>query len=393
MSTTPKRPVVMAHSNHARIDDGVLTVDRKFHIGMNDYVKAINAPLVTLNPEAPRNAMIMDAIQVKVSELSYRVVIIPSGHGWRLTPEGAQTIREEIAQAVLLYGGFGNNMGAPAVARACGVPYIPILEYDLQTQIKTITASGLRRVVGAAKTAWYYYTESLRDMRQAHSVHCNGYPIYDFAKSHGLNALLYFDSRMSKEMIMAPAALDARLDTRTGRPLRLLYSGRYESMKGSLDAVKVGLECMALGIDIEVHCYGQGSLASEMRKLAAQSEGKVTVHDAVPYPELVKIARTFDVFVCCHVQNDPSCTYLESFGAGLTIVGYANAMWRRLCAESNAGFATKIGNTKAVANCIQNLVRDQSQLAEKSRNALAFAQAHSYEIEHTKRIDAIKAIL
>jgi colanic acid/amylovoran biosynthesis glycosyltransferase len=73
-------------------------------------------------------------------------------------------------------------------------------------------------------------------------------------------------------------------------------------------------------------CDGRGNLTAEMLRLAGQLAGKIITRDAVPYAEFVNISRCLDVFVCCHIQIDPPCTYLESYGAGLPIVGYANRM-------------------------------------------------------------------
>jgi glycosyltransferase involved in cell wall biosynthesis len=362
---------------------------------MQDYAEKISAPLVTLHPQAVRDASIMDPVELKVSELPYRIVTIPYGANWRPLPSAIPLLQKEIALARLVYGVYGDGMGAVAIALACRVPYILILEYDLKTQITatTMQVSGkLRRAIRAMRATWSYYRSGLPEMRRAHSVHCNGYPIYDVAMSENLNALLYLDSRMSSDMIMSHEELSARLAERHGKPLRMLYSGRYEAMKGAVDAVKVGLECLATGIEIEMHCYGQGSLAAEMRELAKQSSSRIVIHDAVPYPDLVKIARTFDLFVCCHVQNDPSCTYLESFGAGLPIVGYANRMWQRLCNASGAGFCSPIGKPHLVAADIRRLM-DRADLIGKSVRALNFARAHSYETEHGKRIEALNKVL
>jgi colanic acid/amylovoran biosynthesis glycosyltransferase len=223
-------------------------------------------------------------------------------------------------------------------------------------------------------------------MRHAHSLHCNGYPIHAASKSYNNNRLLYLDSRMSGDMLMGNEELAARLAARAGRPLRLLYSGRYEAMKGALDAVKVGLACLKRGLNIEMHCYGQGNLKDEMRRLASGTP--ITVHDAVPYPELVKISRTFDIFVCCHIQSDPSCTYLESFGAGLPIAGYANRMWTGLCAASNAGYCSSIGAAQKVARSIESMLAP-GLLDTLSWRALKFAEDHRFELEFQKRIESI----
>ena len=164
-------------------------------------------------------------------------------------------------------------------------------------------------------------------------------------------------------------------------------------MKGTDDALRAGLECLRRGLDVEMHLYGQGSLRAQLQQLAGQAAppGRIHVHDAVPFPELARIARTFDVFVCCHVQSDPSCTYLESFGAGLPIVGYGNRMWRRLAEHSGAGYVTPMGRPASIAAAIQRLASDPAALADLSAKALAFAREHCFEREFAKRTDALNA--
>jgi colanic acid/amylovoran biosynthesis glycosyltransferase len=368
------KPIAMVHMNAASIKQGVFTVDRKFHTGMLDYAGKINAPLVTIHPPNA-GGPIMDPISVPVADLPYRVAIGDL---------------KAISEAQMVYG-----MGAPAIARSLNIPYIPIVEYDLATEITVSTSQSknlIRKAVRAARCIRTWYRTTIPDLRRAHSVHCNGYPIHHVARQHNANSLLYLDSRMSEDMMISMNDLETRLATRKG-PLKLLYSGRYERLKGTVDAVNVGLECLKRGLDVEMHCYGQGSLQAQMRLLASQSPGRIFVHDVVSYPELVKISRGFDVFVCCHIQHDPSCTYLEAFGAGLPIVGYANRMWRELWKESRAGYVSPIGRPAAVAETVERFFLDPQALAAKSRLALQFARAHSYEREHGKRIDSLNDFL
>jgi glycosyltransferase involved in cell wall biosynthesis len=289
-------------------------------------------------------------------------------------------------------------LGAPKLALALGVPYILVVEYDLRTHIVATTSettNPLRRASRTARRAWRYFTVDIPEMRRAHSLHCNGYPVYEAAAPHNANRLLYLDSRMSEDMLISPDQLTARLASRTGRPLRLLYSGMYERMKGADDVIRVGLECLRRGLDIEMHCYGEGTLRTDMEALAATAArpGRIRINEAVPYPELVKIVREFDIFVCCHIQNDPSCTYLESLGAGLPIVGYQNRMWDGLCRHSGAGLLSHLGQPASVADDIQLLASDHEMLAAMSVNALTFARKHCYEREFARRIDALNAAL
>jgi glycosyltransferase involved in cell wall biosynthesis len=284
------------------------------------------------------------------------------------------------------------------MAQALGVPYILILECDLHTQIivtATQVSNVARRGVRAVRCAFRYATSDIPDMCRAHSLHCNGYPTFDDSRWLNSNRLLYLDSRMSADQVIPEDRLKARLSRRAGRPLRLLFSGRYEPLKGADDAVRVAIDCIKQGLDVEMHCYGQGSLRAEMQRLAAQAGGgtKIQIHEAIPYPELVELSRTFDLFVCCHTQGDPSCTYLESFGAGLPVVGYGNRMWRRLNEESRVGFWSPIGQPRAVVDDIKKLASDLATLAAMSERARRFAIEHTFEREFKRRIDAINSAL
>jgi colanic acid/amylovoran biosynthesis glycosyltransferase len=369
--------IVMIHVNPAIVRDGKLTVDRKFHVGMQLYAELIHAPLVTVNPPARDGEKIMDAIEVPIQSLPYRI------------STEKEELRELIEGAMLVYG-YENGMDAWTIAHEVGVPYIMIHELDLQMQMienSSKASNPIRKAVRRVRSAINYY-RGITAIRRAHSLHCNGYPIHEATAAYNANRLLYLDSRMSADMLISDEELRSRLESRKRRPLKLLYSGRYEPLNGSLDAVKVGLECERRGIDVEMHCYGQGSLAGKMRKAAAGS--RVQIHDAVPYPELVKIARTFDLFVCCHIQSDPSCTYLESMGAGLPIVGYENRMWRGLLKDSGAGFASPIGKPGRVADDIHSLLRN-GELDAISVQALRFANQHTFAIEFQKRVDSINA--
>jgi len=386
--------LTMVHSNPASTRDGIFRVDRKFHSGMLQYVDSIDAPITTIHPMVAEGAAIMDPIELPVDQLPYRVLTLRTDPKNAPMADQIPQLRQLIAGSKLVYGGA---FGAARMASEAGVACILALEYDLPTEISVAvsrTQSPLRRAVRMARIAMFY-ASSVRDMRRAHSLHCNGYPIYDATRRHCPDRLLYLDSRMSADMLATEERLAQRFASRASRPLRLLYSGRYERIKGATDVVEVAVECLRRGMDIELHTYGQGQLKAEMEHIAAgaPTPGRVHIHDAIPYPELVERSRDFDLFVCCHVQNDPSCTYLESLGSGLPIVGYANRMWQRLCDESGAGRHSPMGRPAGVADDIQALAANHGQLESLSRRALEFARQHTFEIEFRKRTDAINAAL
>jgi colanic acid/amylovoran biosynthesis glycosyltransferase len=389
--------LVMIHNNPARIEDGKFLIDRKFHVGMQRYVSLLEEPILTVHPQGNSLERTMDLICIPEEDLGYQVMTLETDRRGRPLAHESSRLRIAIAQSRLVYGyGFGCEQ----IARSMGIPYVLVLEYDLQTQLTMATAqakNSLVKAVRAARVIGKFLGVDIPAIRHASGVHCNGYPIFDAIRRFAPHRLLYLDSRMSRDFVMDADALEQRLDKRRPDvPLRLIYSGRYEKVKGALDAVMVAEKCLRQGLNIEMHCYGQGAQRDEMHRVAASVTGgvaRIHIHDAVPYPTLVALSKTFDVFVCCHIQGDPSCTYLESMGAGLPIVGYANAMWRRLSETSQVGFCSVVGRPQDVVDGISQLLSNNTLLAEMSRRARTFALDHTYEHEFQLRIDGLKAAL
>jgi colanic acid/amylovoran biosynthesis glycosyltransferase len=379
--------LTMVHGNGVRVEGGMLQADRKFLIGMQRYAESIDTPLMTINPEMPLGGT-MDLVEVPYKNLGFEVMTIGEGAD---AHETYTRLSSQIARSNLLYGTTG--LGCARIARKLGVPYMLVLETDLKTQIilSAMQVDSLaRRGVRSLRCVKRYAFDGIPAMRGARALHCNGYPIYEESRFFNDSRLLYLDSRMSADMVIAKEKLETRLRNRIGKPFRLLFSGRYERIKGADDCVRVALECLRRGMNIEMHCYGQGSLRNAMLQLAQQSPaGSIHIHEAIPYPELVQRSHEFDLFVCCHIQSDPSCTYLETFGAGLPIVGYANRMLLGLGKASGCAHATPLGNTMAVADDIARLLNDAESLATMSRGAREFALAHTFEREFSLRTDSI----
>ena len=384
--------LAMIHGNRTRVENGMFRVDRKFHSGMSMYVKNIGVPIVSIHPESEPGEVTMDLIEVPCDELGYQVITAKVDNRRRLVKGELEKLYPKLKECKLLYG---HGLEIAELAKRLSIPFILVLEYDLSTHLtiaRSAAPSFLRGISRSVKEIFRYVGE-LPDFMNAASLHCNGYPIFEATTRYNKRRLLYLDSRMGTDMVIKEEQLEARLESlASGRTIRMLFSGRYEEAKGVLDVVRVALACLERGEDVELHCYGQGSLRDEMCTLA-NANPRIFIHDAIPYPELVEISRTFDLFICCHIQCDPSCTYLESFGAGLPIAGYDNLMWSGLRNASHAGVGVPISNAKLLSQEVQSLVRNPVRLASLSRAARSFAASHAFEHEYQRRTDEINAFV
>ena len=391
--------LTMVHSNPARLEGGVFRVDRKFHTGMQEYLHHLDVPILTVHPRLSpeRDSSVMDLVAIPEVELGYRVKTLNCSAPNKPLPDDVARLRPEIARSQLIYGGaFTGAMRA--LSTQTGVPYVGMVEYTLRTTVVFATANAdgtLRKTWRAMRAARYYLTEMVPFVRGAALLHCNGYPIYNEAAYLNRRRLLYLDSRMRASMLISPAGLEERLAGRSRRIPRLIFSGRFEPAKGALDVVKIACELRRRDVPCEFIIYGQGSQRAAMDRLVAENGLAKTVklHEPVPYPQLVETSRECDVFVCCHVQGDPSCTYLESMGSGLPIVGYANPMWTAMQAHSRAGLVTKLGAPDKAAEELRKLLANPDMLDALSRQARSFAADHTFEHEFARRTDSLKELL
>jgi len=150
----------------------------------------------------------------------------------------------------------------------------------------------------------------------------------------------------------------------------------------------------AAGVRATLDIFGAGSLRASTAEAAAAFGGAVTLHDPVDFEtRLVPLSRrTADIFLSCHRQSDPSCSYIEAMGCGLAVAGYGNRMWTRMQAESGAGVMAPLGDVAALAAAIAALDRDRPTLADACDRSLAFAKAHDFPTEFARRMDHLRAI-
>ncbi|MBC7171628.1 MAG: glycosyltransferase [Polyangiaceae bacterium] len=189
----------------------------------------------------------------------------------------------------------------------------------------------------------------------------------------------------------------SRVEAGYTRPIRLVFSGRFHPMKGvdHLPAVAEALE--RRGVPFELHLFGGGELDEVIRARVSERglSSRVAFHGSVDFAtELVPWLREHaDLFVCCHRQGDPSCTYLETLACGVPIAGYANEAWRGMLREApGIGVATPMNDVEALATAIARLAASPEALLEASINALGFAKKHLFESTFARRIAQLRRL-
>lgn len=386
MAARPAELTLFAAVPAARTADGRLLLDDKFASGMALHAAHWPGPVRTVMRELGKDSLPF-AHAVDPASLNFEVTL--------LAPDAP--LEQALGKApgiILASADMPEQLSLGAAARARGLSVVFGIEYTLRTRLQIVRLErGFSRKRKLWSMLWNLRMERKRRaaLRAADGIEMNGFPAE--ATYAGLNAhgMRYLDNRMSAEMLATPAEMDARRQHHSQRrPLRLINSGRLEALKGADLLVPLATLLHQAGVPFTLDIYGAGSLEDDIRQAIAQSGlgDQVHLHQPVPFETgLVPISReAADVFVSCHVQSDPSCTYIEAMGCGLPVVGFGNQMLAALVRDSQGGWCAPMGNVRRLAELIAGLARDRDAIMTKAQAALDYARRHDFHAEFDARM-------
>lgn len=393
MASRPAELTLFAAVPAARAKNGHLHLDDKFASGM-----ALHAA----HWQGPVRAVMRDMGQ---GALPFASTIDPAALNFEVTLVAADAPLESALRdgpgVILASADMAEQLSLGDAARKRGLSVVYGIEYTLETRFQI---ARLERDRGLARK-WWSMLWNLRmerrrraQLRAADGIQLNGFPAEAAYARLNHRPLRYLDNRMSAGMLATAAEIEARRQHHAaGRPLRLINSGRLEPMKGAHFLVPLARALRDAHVPFSLDIYGSGSLEDEIRQAIAQADlgDQVQLHKPVPFESaLVPISRTAaDVFVSCHVQSDPSCTYLEAMGCGLPVVGFNNRMLNALVKDSQGGWCATMGDVPALVALIAGLDRDRAALMARAAAALAYAGQHDFQAEFDARMRHLAQVL
>ncbi|MCL2640062.1 MAG: glycosyltransferase, partial [Phycisphaerales bacterium] len=302
--------------------------------------------------------------------------------------DGAEMRGATEGSAVVLAALHYRQLAICELCETMRIPVVYVTEYSLRTQMQMLAVERVNPIVRLRRAIWLVNTERRARcvVRRAAGIQCNGTPTYEAYRGIAKEALLYFDTRVRKA--------EAAMERRTNGILRLAYSGRLMAMKGADHLLPMAKELKRRGVKFELAICGGGEMETAMRKeVMALGLAKEVVFKGVMDFERVLVPfvrEEVDVFVCCHRQGDPSCTYLETMACGVPIAGYANEAFRGVVRHSGAGWMTPMNRPAKLAERIATL--SSEEIVEHGQRALAFAREHTFEKTFARRVEQLKRV-
>lgn len=388
-----KTLVVLPSLGAQRSSDGSIRLTGKFVSGLEMTADHWDGPVeVLIQEDDAAHSGNLDDVWVRQEDLPFQVTIA----GFQ-----SAEARAVIARAAVVQGGADHNLNhMPAWCAELGARYVMVSEYTLRTRWQIIDAEKMNPLVAWRRKVWAWRQERANQaaVKASAGVQCNGTPTFDAYRPLNERAMLYFDSRVTPDMLPAAPRLARRAAPWTsGDPLRLAFSGRLNRMKGADHLPLVARALRDRQVPFTMDIYGDGPLVAELEKTIAQHalEDVVRLHGVLDFAtELMPTVRdAVDVFVCCHRQGDPSCTYLETMACGVPIVGYANEAFEGLMQRCPAGESVPMNDWSAMAAAIERLAREPRRLTDMAECGLAFAREHTFEREFQRRIEHMAQLL
>lgn len=121
------------------------------------------------------------------------------------------------------------------------------------------------------------------------------------------------------------------------RPKRMLYVGRFISLKNVISMIKAFIEFSKSYPDWELHCYGQGDLEDEMKRIAElHGCNKIIIRKFVQPNELASLYKDARVLVLPSFWDHWGVVVHEATlsGCGLLLSDKVGAGWN-LCTKKN----------------------------------------------------------
>lgn len=145
------------------------------------------------------------------------------------------------------------------------------------------------------------------------------------------------------------------------QPVRLLYHGRVDSRKGSLDFVHACKKVESQGYPIEIIISGIGPDFDETKELVRTLglEHQAKFLGSIPYQDVPEVYGKGDIFVSPTYAEGFSNTILEAMASGLPIIS-TNAIGVSDCLTHNVNaLLTEPGDIQAIAQAMIRLIEDR----------------------------------
>lgn len=307
-----------------------------------------------------------------------RIEIVPLPEAWRpgeflrALPAARRTIRGAIGRADYIgfaIGGLVGDWGSVAAweAHRMRVPFY-VWTDRVESEVLRRTAAQmpfkrrLRARLEAGPMAW---AERALIRRAALGLF-HGRETYQTYAPFSRNPQLVHDIHIRREDHIPAADLAAKIAGAAEGPLRIVYAGRAEAMKGTRDWVAVLAALAARGVDFRATWLGDGPDRAAMQaRIEAEGLGaRVALPGFVnDRAALLAALRAAHLLMFCHLTPESPRVLIEALVSACPLLGYGSAFPADLIAGHGGGELVGLGDQAGLAAAVAGLAQDRARLA------------------------------
>ncbi len=224
----------------------------------------------------------------------------------------------------------------------------------------------------------------------------HGKETFEAYKGYSQNPQLVHDIHLRAEDHIPLDVMRNKVRQAREGPLRIVYAGRADAMKGPIDWIAVLERLHVMGVDFRATWMGDGDELLQMRARVSRSG----LRDRVFLPgfvsdrvQVLQELRRAHVFMFCHnTPESPRCL-IESLCNGTPIVGYDGAFAADLIAQHAGGTLVAQGDIESLAFEVAALATDRARLGRLIGQARSDAVPFTDEKVFEHRSQLIKKYL
>jgi colanic acid/amylovoran biosynthesis glycosyltransferase len=279
------------------------------------------------------------------------------------------------------------------------IPCVYVAELNLRTRHQIVYENQPNRI----RRLWQKVRQTQQEIAQrraisiSDAVQCNGLPTFEAYEGISKSPLLFFDSRVEDGMLANREGMLTKIHRRSSDDkIHLVFSGRLNRIKGVDDLPVLVSHLKEMKVPFEMTICGDGEYMPQLcNEISERGLGDhIRLSGALDFKsELMPFVSNYaDLFICCHRQGDPSCTYIETMACGVPIVGYDNDAFRLLAKHAKVGWSVPMADTMAIARLVAELHNRPDLIAEASDRSLRFASENTFPKSFSRRIHHLKAV-
>lgn len=369
-----------------RAPDGEFLVEAQAVNGLGNWAAnfAEVVAMMPVDPDPPGKGWVpvsqtggaLDRVRIVPLPMAYR-----PDRFLRHLPATRRIIAQEIAGARWLCFGIGGLFGdwgavSGLAARRTGRPFAVAADRVESEVIRRGAGSGSFKERLRARLTHRPMAALERAVIGRAAVGLfNGRDTYDaYAPLCGGPAEVIHDIHIGRAEHIDPVRLAAKAAGAGEGPLRLVYTGRADGMKGPFHWTEVLERLAAAGVDFRARWLGDGPDRPAMIERVARAglgdrvelPGFVGDHAAV-----LEEMRRAHAFLFCHLTPESPRCLMEALASGCPILGYGSAYSADLIARNGGGVLVPMGDAEALAQEVAGLAGDRDRLGRLIRAAAA----------------------